>query len=80
MLNPRWPKVIRDLWGAKARTVLVVLSIAVGVFALGAIASARVILTRDLSEGYRAVNPSNAMILTEPFETTSSRRCAACAR
>jgi putative ABC transport system permease protein len=68
MLNPRWHKVIRDLWGAKARTVLVVLSIAVGVFALGTIASARVILTRDLSDGYRAVNPSNAMILTESFD------------
>ncbi len=68
MLNPRWYKVLRDLWGAKARTALVVLSIAVGVFALGTIASARVILTRDLSDGYQSVNPSNAMVLTDAFD------------
>ena len=29
----RWRKVFRDLWGNKTRTLLVVLSIAVGVFA-----------------------------------------------
>ena len=39
MLNPRWRKVLRDLWGNKTRTALVVLSIAVGVFAVGMIAS-----------------------------------------
>jgi len=35
MLSPRWRKVLRDLWGNKFRTLLVVLSTAVGVFALG---------------------------------------------
>ena len=41
MLSPRWHKVLSDLWGNKTRTVLVVLSIAVGVFALGMIISAQ---------------------------------------
>ena len=33
MLSPRWIKVIRDIWSHKTRTLLVVLSIAAGVFA-----------------------------------------------
>jgi putative ABC transport system permease protein len=41
MIRPRWKKVIRDLWMNKSRTLLVVLSIAVGVFAFGTIAIAR---------------------------------------
>ena len=36
-LRPRWHKVLRDLWGNKVRTILVVLSIAIGVFAIGMI-------------------------------------------
>ena len=35
MLDPRWNKVLRDLWNNKLRTFLVVISIAVGVFAVG---------------------------------------------
>ncbi len=38
MIRPRWRKVLRDLWSNKTRTLLVVLSIAVGVFAVGTIA------------------------------------------
>ena len=38
MQSSRWHKVINDLWGNKTRTLLVVLSIAVGVFAVGMIA------------------------------------------
>ena len=35
MGSPRWNKVLRDLWGNKVRTLLVALSIAIGVFAVG---------------------------------------------
>ena len=38
MFSPRWRKVLRDLWGNRRRTLLVVLSIAVGVFAVGTVA------------------------------------------
>ena len=34
-LSPRWRKVMRDLWSNKTRTILVLLSIAVGVTAIG---------------------------------------------
>jgi putative ABC transport system permease protein len=40
----RWRKVFRDLGVARTRTVLVVLSIAVGVFAVGTIAGADALL------------------------------------
>ena len=46
MLSPRWRKVLRDLWGNRARTMLVVLSIAVGVFAVGMIAGSQVLFSR----------------------------------
>ena len=40
MLRIRWRKVLLDLWRHKARTILVTLAIAVGVFAIGFITSA----------------------------------------
>ncbi len=52
MLKLRWRKVLRDVWSSKLRTVLVVLSIAVGVFAVGTIATSRIILERDLNVDY----------------------------
>ncbi len=69
MLSPRWKKVLSEIWGNKTRTVLVVLSIAVGVFAVGVISTSRVVLSRDLAEGYAAINPASATIYTEdPFD------------
>lgn len=44
MLNPRWRKVVRDLWNNKSRTLLVVLSVAIGVFAFGGL-----FIGRDIS-------------------------------
>ena len=52
MLGVRWYKVINDSLSNKTRTVLIVLSIAVGLFAIGTIVNARVILSQDLAEGY----------------------------
>ncbi|NIQ97821.1 MAG: hypothetical protein GWN87_29405, partial [Desulfuromonadales bacterium] len=39
-IRPRWRKVLADLWDNKMRTVLVVASIAVGVFAIGLVGTA----------------------------------------
>ena len=49
VLRPRWSKVFSDLWENKTRTALVVASIAVGVFAIGTIISAYVILGQDIN-------------------------------
>ncbi len=68
VLRPRWSKVLADLWDNKTRTLLVVISIAVGVFALGTIVNANMILSNDIDAGYAAVNPANITITTEPFD------------
>ncbi len=52
MPGPRWNKVLRDLWGNKLRSLLVVLSIAVGVLAVGTIAHMSVIVSRNLLAPY----------------------------
>ena len=68
MLRPRWRKVLRDLWHNKARTVIVVLSIAVGVFAVGMISSTQIMLPNDLSASYAAIDPASAVLFPEPFD------------
>jgi putative ABC transport system permease protein len=68
MVAPRWRKVIKDLWGNKVRTLLVVLSIAIGVFAIGVILATRIILREDLTTRYLATNPINAVLSTSGFD------------
>ena len=68
VVRPRWSKVLADLWDNKTRTLLVVLSIAVGVFAVGTIANAFQILSVDIHASYASVNPANITIMTEPFD------------
>lgn len=67
-LKPRWSKVFTDLWDDKTRTGLVVASIAVGVFAIGMIITAYVILGTDINLSYAAVNPPNIEVRTDPFD------------
>ena len=67
ILKPRWSKVFSDLWDDKTRTSLVVASIAVGVFAIGMIITAFVILSEDINYSYAAANPVNIEIWTDPF-------------
>jgi len=64
MLRARWYKVINDLFGNKTRTLLIVLSMSVGLFALGIILSARTILSDGLAESFAAINPSSGTVRT----------------
>lgn len=68
IVQPRWRKVIKDLWGHKVRTALVVLSIAIGVFAVGMIMATDVMLRQDLTRGYLATEPASAILFVSPFE------------
>jgi putative ABC transport system permease protein len=65
MLRSRWHKVLNDLWGNKIRTVLIVLSIAVGLFAVGTIVSAQAILSDGMAESFAAINPSSGTVRTD---------------
>src|SRR5512144_216163 len=64
MLRPRWYKVINDLFGNKTRTLLIVLSMAVGLFAIGLILSSRVILSEGLASSFAAIHPSSGTVST----------------
>ena len=66
-MRPRWRKVILDLIENKARTLLVVLSIAVGVFSIGVIAGAYVIISNDMSASYAANQPANIELRMADF-------------
>ena len=69
MLRSRWHKVLNDLWGNKIRTLLIVLSIAVGLFAVGTIVGAQAILSTGMAESFAAINPSSGTVRTaELFE------------
>ena len=67
MIRTRWYKVVQDLLGNKLRTLLVVLAIAVGVFAVGMIATTSRIIGREMARSYDESNAASAMVLTEPF-------------
>ena len=66
-LKPRWKKVLADLWENKLRTLLVVASIAVGVFAVGTIITTYVVLSTDVGSTFAARNPANIDIHASPF-------------
>lgn len=67
-LRPRWNKVLADLWGNRVRTLLVVASVAVGLFAVGMIATLHGILVEDMRAGYAAVHPANIVIQAADFD------------
>jgi putative ABC transport system permease protein len=68
MRRPRWRKVVSDLVGSKARSLLVIASIGVGLFAVGLIINIYLIITQDMRTGYAAVNPANIIISASPFD------------
>ncbi len=67
-LNPRWRKVLADLWDNRTRTILVVSSIAVGVFSIGMIITAHAILDNDIDFSYAEAEPANIDIVTNLFD------------
>ncbi len=67
MSKVRWAKVARDFWRHKARSMLVVLAIAVGVSTFGMVLQGREIAMEDMYAGYWANNPPHIRLYTEPF-------------
>jgi len=67
-MRPRWRKVLSDLLDNKARTILVVLTIAVGVFAIGVLVGTYVIIQDDMGVSYAANNPANIEIRMDDFD------------
>jgi putative ABC transport system permease protein len=67
MSHPRWSKIFHDLWDHKGRTLLVMLTIAVGVFAVGFVGNMFFVMLPDLDNNYQVANPHGAVIYTDPF-------------
>lgn len=67
-MRPRWRKIFHDLWDNKARTLLVVFSIAVGVFSIGVISGAYQIISNDMGVSYAANNPGNIELRMSSFD------------
>src|SRR5512136_3462170 len=52
-------KILRDLWRSKGRTLLAVLSIAIGVFAVGMASGMNDLLPARMTSSYRETNPAH---------------------
>jgi putative ABC transport system permease protein len=65
---PRWRKVARDLLAHKLRTALVVLSIAVGIFAILVVMGGRGILLQAFDTNFAKSDPANATLVTSGFD------------
>ncbi|MCJ7712198.1 MAG: hypothetical protein MUQ32_15355, partial [Chloroflexi bacterium] len=63
-IGVRWRKVRGDLGQYRARTALVVASIAIGTFAVGTTAGAEALLRSNLEQGFAATRPAAATLFT----------------
>ena len=68
MIAPRWRKIFRDLWSNKTRTLLVALSIAVGVFGVGTVTHTFTIVQNEMMAAYQKSNPASATLYLDAFD------------
>ncbi|MFO7696198.1 MAG: FtsX-like permease family protein [Anaerolineae bacterium] len=68
MTRPRWHKVFADILHHKIRSLLVIASIGVGLFAIGMITRTYVILSEDIRDGYVQVHAANLQVSGGPFD------------
>jgi putative ABC transport system permease protein len=59
---------LRDLWLQKARTLLVILAVAVGVFGVGSVLTGYAVLTREIDDNYLGTRPASATLWTDPLD------------
>jgi putative ABC transport system permease protein len=60
--SPRWKKLGGDIEQARGRLLMMVIAIAVGVFAVASISTAYTILKREIARNYLATNPAAALL------------------
>lgn len=68
MNRPRTHKIWADLWGNRARSLLVIASITVGLLTLGVITTLEQVLAQDMRAGYRRASPANIQISAQLFD------------
>lgn len=67
-LHTRWTKIFKDMWDHRERSILVILSIAVGVATFGMINNTARIIERDLFDQYLLGHPAHAQLYISPFD------------
>jgi putative ABC transport system permease protein len=67
MISPRWRKILADLRLSRSRTALVILSIAIGVFAVGVTLTARDVMGRGIDRAFDDANLASSVIMTDSF-------------
>ena len=63
MLSPRWKKVVRDITSNKSRSMLVVASIAIGVFAVGVVQHLRTVVLSEMQKVYDESDSAHGTIV-----------------
>lgn len=67
-MKPRWRKILADMGSNLPRFVLVILSLAVGMFAVGMITGGYVLTMEDMQAGYDSIQSADIRITTEDFD------------
>lgn len=71
--NARWDKILRDIWQNKSRSLLVVLTLAIGIAAVGTINNTVRIMKRDLYGQYDKHSPASITLYISPFPKELAR-------
>jgi len=71
MISSRWKKVWADFWGNKSRTVLTIITIAVGTFAVGFNSNLAVYMEESMESDYLSASPSEAQVYAGPLTEDS---------
>ncbi len=72
-MSSRWKKVWADFWGNKTRSVLTILTIAVGTLAVGFTSNLSLYMAESMESDYLSVFPSEATISAFPLDEESVR-------
>src|SRR5258706_1037454 len=67
-ISLRGRKILRDLWVNKARSLLIVLAVTVGVSAFGLMISGSIVLEQNLKDVYAATNPAHTILTLQSFD------------
>ena len=65
-MTSRWKKIWADFWGNKSRTLLTILTIMVGTFAVGFNSNLGSYMLESMDKDYLSANPAEATIFMSP--------------
>jgi putative ABC transport system permease protein len=67
-MSSRWKKVWADFWGNKTRSLLTIMTIAVGVLAVGFNTNLGLYMAESMDSDYLSANPSEALVYAGPLD------------